>query len=169
MVESLDEDQILFGPDMNLAWFVQQQTDKEIIPNPEVGYCYVHKMFNPADLYIFQGEHYPDAEVLVHPECDAEVQGFADHILSTGGMIRISASKKKTFLIGTEVDMVTRLRRENPDKIIHPLDEAICENMKLHTLEKVKNSLINKEFVVKVPSDIADKAKHSIDRMLNVS
>ncbi len=170
VVESLDADQILFGPDMNLAWFVQQQTKKEIIPIPEVGYCYVHKMFNPADI-AFTRENYPDADVLVHPECDSEVQELADHILSTGGMINhVGASKKKTFLVGTEVDMVTRLRRENPDKLIYPLlDEAICENMKLHTLEKVKESLMEEKYKVIVPKEIADKARRAVERMLEVS
>lgn len=170
VVESLTEDQILFGPDMNLASFVQKQTDKEIIPIPKVGYCYVHKMFNQADI-AFSRENYPDAEVLVHPECDPEVQEMADYILSTGGMIRhTAASSKKSFLIGTEVDMVTRLRRENPDKIIYPLlDEAICENMKLHTLEKVKKSLMEEQFQVKVPEEIARKARRAVERMLEVS
>ena len=170
VVESLDEDQILFGPDMNLAWFVQQQTNKEIIPIPEKGHCYVHKMFNSADI-TFSRDNYPDAEVLVHPECDAEVQKLADHVLSTGGMIRhVSTSNEKNFLIGTEVDMVTRLRRENPDKIIYPLlDEAICENMKLHTLKKVKDSLIEEKFQVTVPKAIGDKARSAVERMLEVS
>jgi quinolinate synthase len=169
VVESLDEDQVLFGPDMNLARFVEQQTDKEIIPIPEVGYCYVHKMFNPADI-TFSRENYPDAEVLVHPECDSEVHQLADHVLSTGGMIRhVAASKNKSFLIGTEVDMITRLRRENPEKAIYPLlDEAICENMKLNTLEKVKNSLLEEEFQVKVSKEIADKARKAVERMLEV-
>ncbi|EKF85436.1 quinolinate synthase NadA [Methanobacterium formicicum] len=170
VVESLDEDQILFGPDMNLASFVQKRTDKEIIPIPEVGYCYVHKMFNTGDV-TFSRENYPDAEVLVHPECDAEVQEAADQILSTGGMLRhVAASSNKSFLIGTEVDMVTRLRRENPDKLIYPLlDEAICETMKRHTLDKVKNSLMEEKFQVKVPEDIADKARSAVERMLEVS
>ncbi|MBI5458341.1 quinolinate synthase NadA [Methanobacterium sp.] len=170
VVESLDAQQILFGPDMNLARYVQKRTDKEIIPIPEVGYCYVHKMFNTADI-AFSRENYPDAEVLVHPECDAEVQEAADHILSTGGMIRqVADSASKSFLIATEVDMVTRLRRENPDKLIYPLlDEAICENMKLHTLEKVKKSLMEEKFQVKVPEEIADKARGAVKRMLEVS
>jgi quinolinate synthase len=171
IVESLEAKRILFGPDMNLAWFVSHQlNNKEIIPAPEGGHCYVHKMFNLGDLY-FLREKYPEADILIHPECDPEVQEYADYILSTGGMIKhVSDSSKDTFIIGTEVDLVTRLRRENPDKTIIPaLEEAICENMKLHTLEKVKNSIINQEFVVKVPSDIAEKAKHSIDRMLDVS
>ncbi|OPX57772.1 MAG: Quinolinate synthase A [Methanobacterium sp. PtaB.Bin024] len=170
VVKSLDEDQILFGPDMNLAWHVQQQTDKEIIPIPEEGHCYVHKMFNPADI-AFSRENYPDAEVLVHPECDGEVQKLADYVLSTGGMIRhVAESSKKTFLIGTEVDMITRLRREFPDKLIYPLlDEAICETMKLHTLEKVKNSLIEEKFLVTVSQEIGDKARSAVERMLEVS
>ena len=170
VVESLDEDQILFGPDMNLAWFVQEQTDKEIIPIPEKGHCYVHKIFNTADI-TFAREEYPDAEVLVHPECDGEVQQMADHVLSTGGMIHhVATSSKKTFFIGTEVDMVTRLRRENPDKLIYPLlDEAICENMKLHTLDKVKKSLVEEKFQVTVPRQIADKARTAVERMLAVS
>ncbi|EKQ52502.1 MAG: quinolinate synthetase [Methanobacterium sp. Maddingley MBC34] len=170
VVESLDADQILFGPDMNLASYVQKRTDKEIIPIPEMGYCYVHKMFNTADI-TFSRENYPDAEVLVHPECDAEVQEMADQILSTGGMIRqVAESTSKTFLIATEVDMITRLRRENPDKLIYPLlDEAICQTMKMHTLEKVKNSLMEEKFLIKVPEEIADKARGAVERMLEVS
>jgi len=170
VVESLEEDQVLFGPDMNLAGYVQKHTDKEVIPIPEVGYCYVHKMFNQEDV-TFSRKNYPDAEILVHPECDIEVQELADQVLSTGGMMRhVAESSKKNFLIGTEVDMVTRLRRENPDKLIYPLlDKAICEDMKLHTLKKVKESLIEEKFLLKVPEEIADQARSAVERMLEVS
>ena len=171
VVESLDENRILFGPDMNLAWFVSHQIkDKEIIPAPERGHCYVHKMFNLGDLYFLREKH-PDADILVHPECDPAVQEYADYVLSTGGMMKhVAESPKTTFIIGTEIGLVTRLRRENPDKIIIPaLEDAICETMKLHTLEKVKNSIINEEFVVKLPLDVAEKSKHAIDKMLEVS
>ena len=171
VVESLDENRILFGPDMNLAWFVSHQIkDKEIIPAPERGHCYVHKMFNLGDLYFLREKH-PDADILVHPECDPAVQEYADFVLSTGGMMKhVAKSPKTTFIIGTEIGLVTRLRKENPDKIIIPaLEDAICETMKLHTLEKVKNSIINEEFVVKLPLDVAEKSKHAIDKMLDVS
>jgi len=169
VVESLKEDKVLFGPDMNLAGFVSGKVDKQIIPIPEEGHCYVHKMFNQGDVY-FLREKYPDAVVLVHPECDQEVQEEADEVLSTGGMIRyVAQSDKETFIIGTEVDLVTRLKRENPDKPILPLlSEAICENMKLHTLEKVKNSLLNEEFLVMVDEKIGEKAKKAVDRMIEV-
>ena len=170
VVQSLDEDQVLFGPDMNLASYVQQHVDKEIIPVPEGGNCYVHKMFNIGDLY-FLREKYPDAEILVHPECDPEVQEFADHVLSTGGMVRhVAGSSKDTFIIGTEVDMVTRLRRENPGKTIIPaLSDAVCQTMKLHTLEKIRNSLLNEESVVTVDEKLVGRARKAIERMLEVS
>jgi quinolinate synthase len=170
VVESLTEDRILFGPDMNLAGFVSRQVAKEIIPIPEGGHCYVHKMFHTGDI-AFAREKYPDAVLLVHPECDQEVQDEADEILSTGGMMRyVAQSDKQIFIIGTEVDLVTRLRVENPDKTILPLlSEAICENMKLHTLEKVKNSLLNEEYVVTVDEKIANKARKAVERMLEVS
>jgi quinolinate synthase len=169
VVESLKEDRVLFGPDINLAWFVSQQTDKEIIPLPEGGHCYVHKMFHEGDILLLR-EKYPDAEVLAHPECDPEVQKQADAVLSTGGMIRhVAQSPSQTFIIGTEIDLVTRLRRENPDKTIIPLlSEAICENMKLHTLEKVKKSLIEEEYQVTVDEEIQKKARRAIERMLEV-
>lgn len=170
VVESLEEDTILFGPDQNLAWYVAQQTDKEIIPIPEEGHCYVHKMFTPADI-LFQKEKYPEADVLVHPECNKEVQELTENVLSTGGMLKhVKKSSKKDFIIGTEVDMVTRIKREHPEKNPMPaFEEAICENMKLHTLEKVKNSLINEEFVVTVPEEIAQKALKAVQRMLDIS
>ena len=170
IVENLKEETILFGPDRNLAWYVSQNTKKEIIPIPENGHCYVHKMFNPADILILK-EKYPDASVLIHPECDPEVQQAGNYVLSTGGMLKqVNESSKDTFIIGTEIDMCTRLNRENPGKKSIPaFEEAICENMKLHTLEKVKNSLLNEDFVVTVPKDIAIKALKSVQRMLDIS
>jgi quinolinate synthase len=169
IVESLDEDTILFGPDMNLAWYVSEQTDKQIIHIPEGGHCYVHKMFT-GEIF-FLREKYPDADILVHPECDPEIQKMVDYVLSTGGMVsHVKESPKDIFIIGTEVDMVTRLRRENPDKTIIPaLSEAICETMKLHTLQKIKNSLLNEEFVVTVDKETSDKAKTAVERMIEVS
>ncbi|MBC7119200.1 MAG: quinolinate synthase [Methanobacteriaceae archaeon] len=170
VTESLKEDKILFGPDKNLAWHVSQRTDKEIIPVPEDGHCYVHKMFTAEQVKKLKRE-YPNAEVLIHPECDPEVQELADRILSTGGMLRrVGESPNRDFIIGTEVDMTTRIKMEFPDKNPIPLSrEAICEPMKLHTLPRVKNSLLKEEHVVKVPDEIAKRAKRAVERMLEVS
>lgn len=170
IVESLTEDKILFGPDNNLANFVAKQTDKEIIPIPEGGHCYVHKMFHKGDI-AFAKEKYPNAELIVHPECNNEVQSLADYVLSTGGMIaRAKESDNDEFIIGTEIDLITRLNREFPDKKFYPLlDEAICKTMKLHSLEKVKNSLINEEFEISVPDEIAKKSLKAVQRMVDIS
>lgn len=169
-VESLSQDKILFGPDMNLAQYVSQKVDKEIISIPEQGYCHVHKMFHFGDL-CFLRERYPDAEVIVHSECNLDVQKFADEVLSTGGMVRhVAQSFKRTFIITTELDMITCLQREYPaKKFIPALKDAICVNMKLITTEKVRNCLLNEGFVVRVDEKIANKAKIAIKRMIKVS
>lgn len=170
VVESLSQEKILFGPDTNLAKYLSQKVDKEIIPIPEQGHCYVHKMFHLGYLHFLRKE-YPDAEILVHPECDPEIQKFADEILGTGDMINhVDHSLKKIFITGTELDMINLLQRENPDKLfISALNETICENMKLHTIEKIKNCLLNEEFVIEVDEKIAKKAKVAIKRMIDVS
>jgi len=170
IVSAVEEEKVLFGPDRNLAWFAQRRTDKKVVPIPEDGYCYVHKMFSPADIKLLKEEH-PDAEVLVHPECDPEVQKLADHICSTSQMLlRAKASSAKKFIIGTEVGLVDRLRRESPGKEFIPaLDTAICEQMKKHTLEKVYLSLRDRKHVVEVSPKIADRARVAIERMLEIS
>ncbi|MEM2908084.1 MAG: quinolinate synthase NadA [Candidatus Hadarchaeales archaeon] len=170
VVDALDEEEILFGPDRNLAWFTQRRTDKRVIPIPEDGYCYVHKMFTPADI-AFLKEKYPDAEVLVHPECDPEVQQLATHICSTSQMlIRAKASPAKRFIIGTEVGMLERLRRENPSKEFIPaLSSAICKQMKKHTLQKVYLALRDEKYKVRVQPKVARRAREAIERMLEIS
>jgi quinolinate synthase len=170
VVESLDSKQILFGPDNNLASYVAKQTSKEIIPIPETGYCYVHKMFNVGDI-AFKKEKYPEAEILIHPEANIEVQDMADAVLSTGGMIsHVKNSKKSEFIIGTEVDLITRINREFPDKTAIPLlKDGICKTMKLNSLDKIKKSIDDEEFQVKVNKEIAKKSLKAIERMIEIS
>lgn len=170
IVNALDEEKILFGPDRNLAWFVQRRSDKQIIPLPDRGYCYVHRMFSPADIMLLK-ERYPDAEILVHPECDPEVQEIATHICSTSQMlVRARASPAKRFIIATEIGLVERLRREFPGKEFIPaLDTAVCEQMKRHNLEKLYLALRDTEHVVRVPPEIAAKARAATERMLEIS
>ncbi|MEM3421759.1 MAG: quinolinate synthase NadA [Candidatus Hadarchaeum sp.] len=170
IVNALDEEEIIFGPDKNLAWYVQQRTDKKIIPIPDFGYCYVHRMFTPADI-LLKKERFPDAEVLVHPECDPEVQKLASHICSTSQMlIRAKASPAKRFIIATEVGMVERLKREFPGKEFIPaLETAVCQQMKKHDLQKIYESLRDMKHVVTVPPKIAARARLATERMLELS
>lgn len=170
IVNAMEGEEVLFGPDYNLAQFAQRESDKKVIPLPENGYCYVHKMFSPERIRHLKGK-YPDAEVLVHSECDPKLQLLADHVLSTSQMMsRASESSAKQFIIGTEVGMVDRLRREFPNKEFVPaLDGAICKDMKKHTLKKIHQSLRDEKYLVEVPLNIAERARRATERMLKIS
>lgn len=166
---SLPHDKILFGPDKNLGTHVSEKVDKEIIYVPKDGYCYVHRLFAVEDVELKRKE-YPNAEIICHPECKIEVQNACDEVMSTGGMLKhIAESDKEEFVIGTEIDMITRINSEVPGKKLYPLLEgAICETMKLHTLEKVRDSLVNETPEVTLPKDVADKSRKAVKNMLNV-
>ena len=171
IVNSLDADKILFGPDANLAKHVAEKLDdKEIIPTPKDGHCYVHKLIHIEDVELKRKEH-PNAEILCHPECNMDVQEAADQVLSTGGMLKyIAESDKDEFVIGTEIDMITRINSEVPGKKLYPLLEgAICNTMKLHTLEKVKKALETEEPQITLPDDVREKSLKAVEHMLNAS
>jgi len=167
VVNSIEQDNVIFVPDRNLAAYVSRFTKKQIIPWN--GYCYVHDRFTPEDVRAARELH-PKAEVLVHPECKPEVIDLADYVYSTSGMGRhAKASKSKEFIIGTEVGMLYRLRKDNPEKEFYPLSEkAVCQNMKKTSLDDVLRALQTLEPRVIVPDEIADRARKSIERMLAV-
>lgn len=170
ITESLPHDKILFGPDNNLGAHVSEKIDKEIIPTPKGGHCYVHKLFHVEDVEL-KREEYPNAIIICHPECNMDVQQACDEVLSTGGMLRfIKESDAEEFVIGTEIDMITRLNSEIPGKKLYPmLEGAICETMKLHTLEKVRDALKNEEPVITLPDEVADKSLKAVKHMLEAS
>lgn len=172
--------QILFTPDIFLGDYVARITGrKNMIVYP--GQCHVHAQVRPIDI-INKLKEYPEAELLIHPECGCVtscMQSLASgdlpqdktHILSTGGMIKYSLkSKSKQFVIATETGIIHRLKKENPNKEFIPVNPAmVCQYMKMITLEKLLNSLKNLEFEVKVPKEIARKARIPIQRMLELS
>lgn len=169
VVGKLNADKILFGPDKNLAWYVQSKIpDKEIIPIPPHGHCYVHTMFGAET--IIKKEQYPKAELMVHPECDPEIQKAADFVGSTGQMYRhAQESHCKEFIVATETGLIERMRREIPHKtFVCANEEAKCKQMKSITLEKVFLSLKNKSPIVKVPERIAVKARKAMERMMEL-
>ena len=167
VVNSLDEDEILFVPDKNLANYVAKNTDKTIIPWE--GYCPTHHQILAGDVLLLKEEH-KNAEFIAHPECRNDVLEIADHVFSTTGMTKyVSESNCKEFIIGTENGLLHKLELENPDKKFYPSSEyAICPNMKMTTLATVLNSLENLEHVVTVPEDVRIKAKRALDRMLDI-
>jgi len=172
IVAQLGADTVLLGPDKNLAWYVSQRNpDKTVIPVPDNGYCNVHRFLGDGSEAMKLKMKYPEAELLVHPECEPQFQLKADHILSTGGMYRrCKESDAEVFIIATEVGMVDRLRREIPGKNFLPARRyAECAAMKRITLENTLEALLNEAPVVKVPDVIAGRARIPIERMLKMS
>lgn len=173
VVKALGSDKVLFGPDANLAAHVEKRTGVKTVPVPEDGYCIVHVRFIPENILELKNK-YPDAVVLVHPECDMEVQEVADVVASTSQMLNyVKDSKEKKFIIGTEIGLVDRMRREiGGDKTFIPASEtAICRNMKRNTLEKIRDVIINKppENLIKVPENIAEKARTALEAMFELT
>jgi quinolinate synthase len=165
VVNSVESDTVIFVPDRNLAAYAARFTEKTVLPWD--GFCIVHDQINPDHIHEARRLH-PDAEVLVHPECRPEVIDLADHVASTSGIItRVGTSPAKEFIIGTEVGILHRLAKEFPAKICYPLSgSAICRNMKKTDLQKVLQALRTMEPRVKVPEEIASRARVAIERML---
>ena len=167
VVNSLDEDEILFAPDKNLAAYVARYTKKKIIPWD--GYCYVHR--NILAKHIREKRNlYPQAEVWVHPECRPEVIELADKVLSTGNMVKEARkTKKKEIIIGTETGIIYRLKKENPTENFYPArDMAFCFNMKKINLIKVLISLENMIYKVEVPLYVRQRARGAIEKMVEI-
>jgi len=168
VVESLDSEEILFVPDQYLGHYVSTKTDKKIVLWP--GFCPTHVRIQPEDITRLKLE-YPQAKAVVHPECRPEVIALADEVLSTGGMCRFAQNTEaKEIIVGTEIGIIHRLKKENPEKKFVPLSEqAICPTMKLINLEKMLRSLEEMAPEVKVPEETRLRAKVAVDRMLKVA
>jgi quinolinate synthase len=170
VINSLDSETVLFGPDRNLAEYVAEKTGKKIIPLPEYGFCPTHLLFQPEDVTVLKQTH-PEAVVMVHPECSSEMRKVANFIGSTSKMCRYAKeTSAKEFIVGTEEGILHRLRKENPQKKFYIAYEgAICPNMKLTTLDRLYASLKEEKYLVKVPEKVASKARASLERMFLVN
>ncbi len=162
-----EQGRILFVPDQYLGYFVSDKTGREMILWP--GFCPTHARIRSQDIIRLKQE-YPQAKVVVHPECTPEVTALADEVLSTGGICRfVHDTAAVDIIVGTEIGILHRLRKENPDKRFIPASEqAVCPRMKLITLENVLWSLQEMAPEVKVPEEIRLRAKSAVDRMLEV-
>jgi len=168
VVRSLPADKkILFVPDKNLGSFTAERTGRDIVL--WAGYCPTHVYITAEDIKKTK-EKYPDAVVMSHPECNKEVRGLSDELLSTGQMLKfVKTNSAKRFIIGTEKDIIHALRKENPGaEYICPTERAICPNMKKITVEKVLWSLEEMETQVIVEEDIRLKAKKALERMVEI-
>lgn len=168
VVNSLEEDEILFVPDRNLARYAARFTAKHIIPWE--GYCIVHDLITVADVAAAREAH-PGAEVIVHPECRPDVIDAADFVYSTSGMVRhVCEGGDIPYIIGTETGILYRIHQECPGKSCYPLSlRAVCSNMKKTSLSLVLEALETMGPVVSVPGHTASRARHAIERMLTIT
>jgi len=180
VVKAISADkEILFLPDMFLGSYVAKMTGRK---NMYIwaGECHVHAGISSSDVNKKLDE-LTNAEFVVHPECSCTTPMLFDvasgdyknrkvKILSTEGMMNyVKDSSSKQFVVATETGILYRMRQQNPGKIFVPASEkAECQYMKMITPEKVYNSLMEDKYEVKVPKEIADKARLAIERMLSV-
>ena len=159
---------IIFVPDQSLGDYVSKQCGREMILWG--GFCPTHHRILAQDIINARKEH-PEAEVMVHPECTADVIELADHAFSTSGMLRYAKeTDARELIVGTEIGLLHSLRKDNPNKKFYPASElADCPNMKLNSLEKMLWSLEDMVYEVRVPEDIRIKAREAIEKMLELS
>lgn len=172
--------EILFLPDMFLGSYVAKMTGRK---NMYIwaGECHVHAGISSADINKKLDE-LANAEFVVHPECSCTTPMLFDvaagdyknrkvKILSTEGMMNyVKDSNSQQFVVATETGILYRMRQQNPGKTFVPASEkAECQYMKMITPEKVYNSLMEDKYEVRVPKEIADKARLAIERMLAIS
>ena len=181
VVKSIPEDKdILFLPDMFLGSYVAKMTGRKNI-HIWAGECHVHAGITPEDV-TEKLNSMDDTEFVIHPECSCTTPFMYDvangsfdnnkvSILSTEGMLNhVKESTAKNFVVATETGILYKMKKDNPGKTFIPASEkAECQYMKMITLEKVYDALVNEKNVVTVPKKIADKARLAIDRMLAIS
>lgn len=167
LVRNIPETELIFLPDQNLGRFVAGQVPEKTI-HIWPGYCVTHYRIT-QDEVIKAKEAHPDALLLVHPECRPEVVAMADYVGSTSQIIKYANEEQShdKFIIGTEMGILYSLKKENPHKTFYLMSQGlVCPNMKQTTLEKVLSALQTMEPVITVDSDIRQKARTALDRML---
>ena len=178
IVDQLPKDaKIIFGPDHNLGSYINLVTGRHMLLWN--GACHVHSRFSLEALLQLKAA-YPGVEVLAHPECKAPVLAQSDVIGSTKALLEHTIqSPAKRFIIATESGILFEMQRACPDKEFIPVPPEVtegvgcscneCEYMRMNTLEKVYNCLLNENPEMQVPQEIAEKAISSIQRMLTMS
>lgn len=169
IVKSLPNKNIFFIPDKNLGRFVSEQVpEKNIIIND--GHCPIHARIT-ADQILAEKEKHPDALVLSHPECEADVLELSDYIGSTADIIAYSKkSDVKEFVVCTENGVDYKLITDNPDKrFYYPDPHPCCADMKLNTLETVLSVLQNEDKEIIVENTVRTGALVPLEKMLELA
>lgn len=178
IVQSFSKSQkILFAPDKHLGAYVAKQSGRTVGEDILLwdGACMVHEIFNAQKMALLQAEH-PEAELVAHPECDAQVLAQAKFIGSTTALLEYSKrSESMSFIVATEPGILHQMRRLSPDKqfIPAPSNHACacnnCPHMRLNTLEKLYLALQYELPEITMPADVLERARRPIERMLELS
>jgi quinolinate synthase len=184
-----EDTEILFGPDMWLGAYVEKELGRRM--HVWDGECHVHAGIRPSDIEATRAAH-PGADFLIHPECGCstsvmeyvaagDVSAEGVHMLSTGGMLEYAEAAERTAhggtarggrveaVVATEIGMMHPLRRAAPDVDFIPANaEASCQFMKMITLPKLRDGLREMKYEVRVPAEIAERARVPIDRMVAI-
>ncbi|MCQ2753590.1 MAG: quinolinate synthase NadA [bacterium] len=169
IVKSLNSPRVLFVPDANLGKWVESKLDGVEVITYE-GNCPVHNQVKPQHI-LNAREKYPNAKILIHPECNPSVSSLGDFVGSTSGILDyVKKSNEKQFVVVTEKGVVDRLKRDYPNKeFILISKNMICESMKLTTLEEILYSLENEVNEITLDEDVRKRSSNCIEAMLKVS
>ena len=169
IVKSLNAPKVLFVPDANLGKYVESQLEGvEVIAYN--GCCPVHNDVTEQNI-LDARKKYPNAKILIHPECKPSVSNLGDYIGSTSGIIDyVKNSNEQQFVIVTEKGVADRLKRDYPEKeFILISNNMLCESMKLTTLEEILYSLENEVNEITLKEDVRKRSASCIEKMLKVS
>jgi quinolinate synthase len=179
IVDSFPADEkIIFGPDRNLGSYISATTGRNMVIWD--GACHVHERFSLEGIVSLKKEH-PQAQVLAHPECKRPILMVADKVGSTAALLKWAVESEATeFIVATEPGILYEMQRQCPDKIFIPAPPEVsegavgcscndCSYMKLNTLERLRDCLVNGAPEVVVDASIAEAARRPIERMLELS
>lgn len=169
VVRSLKQKDIIFVPDKNLGSYVAEKVpEKNIIPWE--GYCVTHHRIKIDEVTKIK-HMYPDALMLVHPECQKNIVQAADFVGSTKQIIDFATnSDRKKFIIGTEMGVLYKLKVNNPGKTFYVMSQGlICPNMKKTSLQSVYNSLYEMKYKIELDEGIMNRARYSLEKMLEIA
>ncbi len=175
IINSIPEDQpIIFAPDRNLGNYLNSLTGRNMVLWN--GACHVHEEFSLEKIIELKKEH-PQAKLIAHPECPQPIRIVADFIGSTSALLKYTEEDNGSeYIVATESGILHQMKKRNPDKTFipaPPIDSTCgcnnCKYMKLHTLQKIYESLRDEKFEIKLPADLIEKAKKPIQKMLELS
>jgi len=168
VVNNIENNNIFFTPDRNLAQWTIKHSDKNI--KFWDGFCPVHQRIDPKYVKKLKKD-YSGSKFVAHPECSPEVLELADYICSTSGLYKfVSESEAKDFIIGTEKGVLYKLKLENPDKnFLMASDDLVCVNMKKITIESILEALEKEQYVVSVSDTVRERALSAVEKMVNIT